>query len=356
MVILPNVLPTLTREYILKHITQEEIFAKFLPCSYSDIEYCLAGSGLIKSPLRTDREPTCSFQYDNKGRLKFKDFAGYFWGDCFDVVAYRINLDASATNDFPLVLEEIAHSFRLHKYSDGNFENRLQFKSLIDFNKKIFLTFDFNFRSFNQYDKSVWKHLSVKDLEKELIYPVSNLWINDELKYNYRTTDPCYAYYLGKNLEGKLWKVYFPYRDKFRFLSNSSVVQGINTFKKCEYFILTKSYKDVVYLRKCGKALGINSASPASETVLISSQQDNYFTKHSNFKASLFDFDNTGIHMAWQLRKAYNYKPYFLNTPTYQRKVYYEGCKDFSDYVQKFGLKEGTLLLEKHIKQHENKI
>lgn len=42
--------------------------------------------------FRNDRHPTVGFAYNDKHKLKIRDFAGYgMWGDCFDVVAYVLS-------------------------------------------------------------------------------------------------------------------------------------------------------------------------------------------------------------------------------------------------------------------------
>ena len=50
--------------------------------------------GLFRSPLRDDKNPTCSFTYDKHGRLVLKDFSGDFYGDVFEVVRRVYNLSS----------------------------------------------------------------------------------------------------------------------------------------------------------------------------------------------------------------------------------------------------------------------
>ena len=42
--------------------------------------------------MRTDNNPTCSFDRDKYGRLVFKDFNGSFYGDAFEVVKRLYNV------------------------------------------------------------------------------------------------------------------------------------------------------------------------------------------------------------------------------------------------------------------------
>ena len=97
----------LTKDFILSKVDQITIFSTYFNLPIETIQYCIDTGEFIVSPIRTDLHPTCGFRYNNRGKLKFKDFAGYFWGDCFDAAAYIIsniqdneNLDilASTTN------------------------------------------------------------------------------------------------------------------------------------------------------------------------------------------------------------------------------------------------------------------
>ena len=96
----------LTKEYVLSKVSQITIFSTYLNLSDKIIQYCIDSGELICSPIRDDVHPTCGFRYDKKGKLKFRDFAGYFWGDAFDVVAlvmanmYNKNYDVSNKEDF----------------------------------------------------------------------------------------------------------------------------------------------------------------------------------------------------------------------------------------------------------------
>ena len=104
------------KEFILSKVSQITIFSTYLNLSDALVQHCIDTGELIISPLRDDCHPTCGFRYDNKGKLKFKDFAGYFWGDCFDLVALVMNnmypnmkLNISNKHDFIKVLKHISY-------------------------------------------------------------------------------------------------------------------------------------------------------------------------------------------------------------------------------------------------------
>ena len=108
----------LNKQSILAKISQVTIMATYLNLSDKIVQYCIDSGELICSPIRDDAHPTCGFKYDNKGKLKFRDFAGYIWGDCFDIVAYVMTFmynkqyDISKKEDFIKVLRHITFTFR----------------------------------------------------------------------------------------------------------------------------------------------------------------------------------------------------------------------------------------------------
>lgn len=60
----------ITKELILSHISEETLMEHYLGIPVK--------KGIFRSPLRTDNNPTCSFDRDKYGRLVFKDFNGSF--------------------------------------------------------------------------------------------------------------------------------------------------------------------------------------------------------------------------------------------------------------------------------------
>ena len=108
---------TITKDYILNNISQSLIFStyisKFLNFNITteEIEYLAANpSKNIISPLRNDIVPSVGFMYKNirgKNKLKMRDFGGYFWGDCFDLVGYLIKKDSNSPIHFNEILNHI---------------------------------------------------------------------------------------------------------------------------------------------------------------------------------------------------------------------------------------------------------
>ena len=252
----------LTKQYILSKVSQVTIFATYLNLSNSIIQQCIDNRTLIISPLREDVHPTCGFMYDNRGKLKFKDFAGYFWGDCFDLVAlvmsniYKKEYDISKKEDFVKVLKHITFTFKdifYGKEKDIALINEIN-NSIVELkNKKNII--ELVIRSWNTNDKEYWNRIGVDlhTLNINFVYPVDQYYINRKInpepKYHYKNSDPCYAYFLGQDKHGiNNIKLYFPFRTKTttRFITNCNHLEGIYNLDKNNYdiIVITKSTKD----------------------------------------------------------------------------------------------------------------
>src|SRR6266403_1437679 len=333
--------PTLTKDYILTKISQEEIFEKYLGIS-------IQTDSLFTSPLRKDKNPTCGFKYNINGKLRLKDFSGHFHGDCFDVVAKKLNIDANTKIGFNIVLDNIAQVFNLHKYSEGNTTNSLSNLDEEYFKKvKSKSIIQIKDRQWNKYDIEYWKkfNISIKVLNYFNVYPCEKIWLNNETNYTYKANDLSYAY----NFDNNEYKIYFPNRSIIRFLSNTSILQGINKLTCGKACVITKSYKDVMTL----KNFGIDAVAPSSETHLISRQDYTFIKQRYDFIFSLMDYDNTGIRMSRLLQKTYNIQPLYFTDRLWNRKKGVGGCKDISDYVKKFGVIKTRELIYKIFYQYE---
>ena len=252
----------LTKNNVLAKISQITIFSYYMNIPETIIKHCIDTGELICSPLRNDEHPTCGFRYDNKGKLKFRDFSGMFWGDCFDVVAlvmskvYKQDIDISNKNDFIKVLRHITYVFKdifYGKEKDINLLNEIN-SAIIDIrNKKP--SIELVVREWNNNDVNYWNQFGVtlQYLNINFVYAVDQYYINrkvnPEPKYYYNELDPCYAYLLGKDKSGvDNIKLYFPNREKgaTRFITNCNHLEGIYNLNEdyYDFIVITKSSKD----------------------------------------------------------------------------------------------------------------
>lgn len=346
----------LTKNYILSKVDQITIFSVYFNLPIETIQYCIDTGEFIHSPIRLDVHPTCGFRYDNRGKLKFKDFAGYFWGDCFDAVAYVIsnmnnykNLDVNSKQGFFEVLKHITFTFKDIFY--GNAKDPLiseNIKETLSKIKKDKQVIELVIRDWNRQDEQYWKQFGVDlhSLNINFIYPIEQFYINrksnPEPKYYYSENDPCYGYILGKDKQGIYnIKLYFPNRNKSttRFITNCNHLEGIYQLERNDYdiIVLTKSTKDRVSIYSCLKS--IHSLYGEINIGLINIPHETYKLRDNEYKwlrsklnekgiiVSLMDNDRTGMLEAQYLRKEFNILPLII-PKEYQ-------AKDFSELIMK---------------------
>lgn len=357
--------PNLTVNYIRDKFDQVSIFSKFLDISEDTIIECIKFGNTIHSPIRAiDPNPSVGFKFDNKGRLKMRDFNGSFWGDMFDIVSYLYKLPVDNKSDFYTILKIIYDAMLCEEYKDiisKDIKERLQFV------KREKLVIDLNVRDWNQHDIDLWETwgLSTDDLNKGFVFPIENYWVNivnnPEPKYFYRPNNPCYAYYLGHDNQGVVnYRLYFPIKSKFypKFISNNQSFQGLILLNRMyDGIVITKSYKDVLLLKRLwsvhfcptGGLPDIAFIAPPSENYRFTDDDVNYLKSNTKKGSliSLFDFDYTGIVSANKLKKEFGIPYLFLTNGRFNSTDY--GAKDLSDYYCNNGEQETVNLIEKII-------
>lgn len=352
----------LTKTYVLSKVSQETIFATYLSIDINIVKRCINTNELIISPLRCDNHPTCGFKYDNCGKLKFRDFAGYIWGDCFDIAAlvinniYKINLQINNKKDFISVLRHITLTFKDIFYGEEKDENLINsIDNAIIAIRKQKPIIELVVRQWNEADKEYWAKCGVtlQHLNLNFVYPVEQYYINrnvnPEPKYYYNIFDPCYAYSLGKDRHGiNGIKLYFPLRGKdsnTRFITNCNHLEGIYNLDRndYDYIILTKSSKDRLSIGCSIKTMSslyggfdkiIGVINIPHETYKLKEHEYNWLSKKLNVNGmlvSLMDNDRVGKTEAIWLYKHYKIIPILIPSNS--------GCKDYAEYYSKNDLK-----------------
>lgn len=306
-----RITPIIDKAYILARVSEEEIFSRYLCEPVFGTSIC--------SPLRQEGSPSCTFYYRRDGKLVFHDHTGVFHGDCFEAVKYIFNVS------FVEALNIIAKNFNL---TDGpitspptkKLEDKQKLKSDIKVKRRLW----------NEEDKHYWKAYGITRelLERFNIAPVELAWLDNQVNYRYTPGDPCYVYYF---LDDD-YKLYFPMRDKFRFIGNTQKIQGYQQLPaNGEILVITKSMKDVLLYA----SYGIPAIAPQAEGVVLSDEFIRELKSRFKFIASNYDFDRAGIRGAGKLRDIHGIIPLFLTNGKYKSKNY--GAKDLTDYRKKFG-------------------
>lgn len=337
---------------ILSKVSQQLIAATYLDIDVETVDWCIETGKTICSPIREDNHPSFGFAFNNRGQLKAKDFAGYFWGDVWDIIAYVLSavvdreIDISNKHDFIFCLKHCAYTFRHIIYGKEkdervNADIRLGIKGIKSRKNVIEIVP----RPWNSNDRDYWAKygVSLNFLNTHFVYPVKQFYINrkvnPEPKYFYNESDPCYGYLLGQDSRGIYsWKLYFPKRKhgSVRFITNSNHIEGVLNLerKDYDYIVITKSTKDRIALdeylyghplRGCGYDLPIKIGviNIPHETHVLSQQEYDYISARTKRIISLFDNDRTGYMCAIKYRDDWGIIPIII--------PHEYGAKDFAE-------------------------
>lgn len=321
--------PKLTKELILSRFSEEQIMEFYLHIPIK--------KGLFRSPLRRDKEPTCSFYRSGKGDLIFKDFATGQHLNVFGVVQSMFNCDyfealKIIANDLGIVRDK-----SITRNPGKINSNPVQIKD------KEMSKIQIEVQDFSELELKWWGKygIDLNILKKFDVYSCKHLFLNGQLFAKSQQHCPIFGYY-GKKYQGlELWRCYFPKRTSFRFITNwpSKKIQGYDQLpKQGKLLVITKSMKDVMCLYSCG----ITACAPNSETQFVSDSVLEDLKKRFKHIVVLFDNDETGISFMNRLKKKhpdliYTWIPRHYN------------AKDISDYYKEYGRKETLNLIKEFV-------
>lgn len=365
----------INKKFILNNVSQVSIFAKYFNISENEIIECIDTNKLMTSPVRTDPHPSAGFRYNNKSMLKMRDFGDYFWGDCFDAVAYVLSMNGnklSARNkdDFKYILLHIASTFNIVNGVNIDTTDIPTLALKVKKDKKIIT---FSPREWDTNDSKIWiqKYYNLFDfkfLSNCYVYPVELYWINSydqpEPKYYYTRKDPCYAYYLGQDANDvSNINLYFPSRShdvrKPKFITNNNSFQGVlNISTDYDFVVLCKSYKDAIALKRL---FDIFSFTGTPNILFIAYPSENYIINDdvvnwllSKLKEpdidniiNFVDFDRTGRKNTYRAYNEYGIKYVFLTNGMFGLPNY--GSKDITDFIEKYGVKAAFSIINELI-------
>jgi len=323
-----EITPEITVKYVLDRVTQEDIFAHYLgvPITYTDF-FC--------SPLRTDKNPTCSFKKLNTGVILFRDWSEPKALSCFQLVQaiYNCNLTYALYHIYEdMILSNKKPIYNYKVATASEFKKSKKSEILVTFSK-----------TFNRETKNYLKSfgLTIESCKKFNIYPIEKVFLNGRLHWWYKSGDPALGYYFGDNDGCQRWKIYFFKRKaKYRFLGNTNRINGwIQLPDKGNHLVITKSLKDVA----CLDLFNIPAIAMQNETTLPYDYIIDELKSRFTHIYSLYDYDKTGIYLATQLQELYNIRPLFFKDVPH--------VKDFSDYIKHNG-KQKTERLINYVKTY----
>lgn len=316
---------SLTKATILKYVTEQAIFERYLGHEIRLKEMYL-------SPFREEKDPSFNI-YVNRfnSRLWFKDHASHS-GDCFKLVQLMHN-DCS----FLDALKIIDRDFNIGIGSTTSLPKKVKYsaKPLEEHEFKI----EVKIQPYTKIDIKYWNDLlELKEIEKYLkyfkVFSSERIWINEYmiLEWDYKTNNPVYAYFD----KGK-FKLYRPHEKskESKWKSNLEYDQwlGLNQLPQTgDKLIISKSYKDVLLLRR----LGIYAVATNGENHSFPSKLVNELKWRFKNLILWYDNDETGIKYAQTRSEEYGIQ--YVHNP--------EGePKDISDFKLEYGMEETENLL-----------
>ena len=321
--------PKITKKLILSRFSEEQLMEYYL--------HIPVKKGLFRSPLRRDKQPTCSFYRNKSGTLIFKDFATGQHLNVFDVVQSIFRCDYFESlriiaNDFGIVRDNT-----LHKNPGKINLNPIKIKD------KEISKIQIEVQEFTDGELKWWGKYGIsKDILKRFnVYSCKHVFLNDQLFAESQQHCPIFGYY-GKKYQGlELWRCYFPKRTSFRFITNwpSKKIQGYDQLpKKGKLLVITKSMKDSMCLYSCG----ITACAPNSENLFIPDKVLEDLKNRFENIVVLYDNDRAGLYNMAKIRKEHPELTYVFIPKRY-------GSKDISDFYKDHGRKETLNLIKTFI-------
>lgn len=321
--------PKISKELILSRFSEEQLMEYYL--------HLPVKKGLFRSPLRRDKQPTCSFYRNNSGTLIFKDFATGQHLNVFGVVQEIFRCDYHGAlriiaNDLGIVRDKT-----LQKNPGKINDNPTKI------NDKEMSKIQVEIQDFTDLELKWWGRfgITLDILKKFDVFSCKHVFLNGDLCAKSQQHCPIFGYY-GKKYQGlELWRCYFPKRTSFRFITNwpSKKIQGYDQLPKTgKLLVITKSMKDVMCLYSCG----ISACAPNSENLFISDTMLDELKSRFEYIVVFYDNDRPGMYNMSKIRKDHPELFYAFIPKQY-------GSKDISDFYRDHGRKETLNLIKKFV-------
>ena len=315
----------ITKELILSKISEEELFEHY---------GVKVTKGLFCSKIRTDNRPTCSLYKNTKGRLIYRDFGT---GQSFDCFGYVQELFGCS---YYMALQIIANDFGIiHRPDLKPNKAKLEYSG-IKFEEKQAAIIQVQTRDFNEREVAWWNKygVSLDTLNKFKVFPVDAVWLNDHLFYQNVDNKYVFGYYGGTKSNIEQWRIYWPGRTKYKFISNwkATQIQGAHMLPESgDVLIITKALKDVMVLYE----YGIPAIAPCSENLFITEAQYDHLKERFKWIGCLYDMDIPGVQAEKRIKKEFP-DVHMLLLP-------WDTAKDISDYRKIYGHRKTLDLINK---------
>jgi hypothetical protein len=312
------------KKYVLKTLTEVDIFAYYFGISEVDIYRCLSDKNVkIQNPLRTDTIPSLGFMEQN-GRIRAKDFGDPIYnGDCFYLVGLRYGLDCNNSRDFIkicwLIINDILDGNDEYDINNTSSRERLT-KVLKDKIQDYFKSITFEQRPISQIDYDYWLPINVNpnQLHKHYTYVAKRVWINRQLFYSNSAVNPCYVFFSSMHKGLPTYTIYRPTsylrEDKFRRNHGNDLEVSFEGFEKGDILMINKSRKESISMSETlkdrqGKIIKFINYS--SESVRLKENVVKFYKDRYPRIINATDTDAAGIKCANFHKEKYGFETYF---------------------------------------------
>lgn len=310
----------------------------------------------FRSELRTDKTANSCFIFEDKatGRLKYKDFADPNLPTQINMIEY-VAIKKNIT--FQEAVNDIASKFNIIQskglaYESKTFDSGYQSRKSEEEKSSSDLVIRVKQRGWTKADIDYWNqyHIPIEMLERNNIKSISHIWLLRDNKkiFNaeFSKTHPVYSYEYYWHEDIFRRKIYRPYNDNFKWVSNTdyTVVQNYpNIPKSGDLLFIQSSYKDCMVM----EMMGYNSIAPNAESTWLPL---NYWNKIKERWRKIVIFgnndwdkeDNPGLSYAKKHSKRYGIP--FIVIPDGE-------TSDISDYAKKYNLERAKELTEDLIRE-----
>lgn len=316
---IPSTEKKITKEYLLSKNSEETYMSTYLGIPIK--------KGLLVSPLRKDHKPTASFYRNKNGELIFHDFGIGFNGNFISVVMKTHHCT------YVQALNIIAEDFGLRERSSKRPPVKIR-KTEEKIEEKSDTQIQIEDQPFTQQELDWWKAfgISEKTLKKFKVHSCKSVFLNGQYLTSSDERKYAFGYFGGMKGDTELWRIYFPQKRTYRFLSNwgKNLIQGARQLQASgNLLVITKSLKDCMALYE----MGISAIAPCSEVLFITDAQLERLKARFKTIVVVYDNDIPGIEGMRRIKKNHPELKYFF----IPRKF---GAKDISDFIKKYGVKK----------------
>lgn len=311
-----------TREFDKESIDEELVYSYYLG-------YQISLTKSFISPFtingRTEKTPSFKFFIKNN-KIKFRCFSSGVSGDCIDLVKRMYGLSYGDSLD--KIKRDLYYSTSIDSIRMQNINVPANELIQIGRDEKKSSKIEVVTREFNSLDIGYWiqSGLTLDDLKEFDVKACEEVWLEDRIWYEYREKDPCYRYRISDQ-----YKVYCPLRKgRGKWLSNATKknVQGLRFLpEKGEFLVITKSYKDIMVLKKY---FNVCSIALSSESSKFTTEMVDYFYSRFDNIVIFYDNDEPGIRHGMETSKE-------TGIPFVYIPIIYKKATDPADLYREYG-------------------